>query len=353
MPDYRSLIGGYYSSTPFDKSIPASIRTNNPGAINGASWLKSWPGYVGTTNLDGTNHATIFEAPEYGVSAWYELMRKYRAAGASTVHGIITRYGGAAQADRYARDYVPDVCRRTGLNPHSVVPLKGDDDTLLKFAKAMFRHEAGRDTPLSDKQILHGFNLARGVAAPAPAAPQRSIWSVVSDFLGRLFRRTPAPSSEPRWLTRARKEIGFRESGNNRGIARYLNRTPGNEGDAWCAHFVNDCLEEEGIPGTRSGMARSFENHKNFVRLSGPAIGAVATFWRGSPAAGAGHVNFYVGTDERGRHLGLGGNQSDSVNVSPMDMSRHTGFWWPKGEPKPVIGPVRVTIAAAERGSES
>jgi hypothetical protein len=32
---------------------------------------------------------------------------------------------------------------------------------LTKFAKAMFRYEAGRETPLSDQQISVGFRMAR------------------------------------------------------------------------------------------------------------------------------------------------------------------------------------------------
>src|SRR5262245_35505136 len=92
-------------------------------------------------------------------------------------------------------------------------------------------------------------------------------------------------------------------------------------------------------------MARSFENHKNFVRLDGPALGAIATFWRGSPSVGTGHVNFYAGTLADGRHIGVGGNQSDRVSAAVMDMTRHTGWWWPKGEPQPVVGTVRIHIA--------
>jgi hypothetical protein len=100
-------------------------------------------------------------------------------------------------------------------------------------------------------------------------------------------------------------------------------------------------------------MARSFEHHKNFVRLDGPALGAIATFWRGSPSAGTGHVNFYAGTLADGRHAGVGGNQSDRVSAAVMDMTRHTGWWWPKGEPRPAVGTVRIHIADAAAGSET
>lgn len=352
---YRSLIGGYFSCTPYDKSIPASIRTNNPGAINGASWLSKMPGFVTTTNLDGTNHASIFETPEQGVAVWHQLMTRYRAAGAKTIEDIILRYGGG-QAN-YASVYVPDVVKRTGLARDTEIKLSGDDATLLKFAKAMFRHEAGRDTPLSDAQILHGFKLARGEVASA-TKPAQSIFGAIVGAIAAWFRKPtpdkPANQGDPRWLVEAKKDLGFREVGSNLGIEKFIDEAhTGGLGDPWCAIFVNAKLEECGIPGTRSAMARSFERHPNFVRLSGPALGAIATFWRGSPSSGSGHVNFYAGTDSSGRNIGVGGNQSDKVSAAYMDMARHVGWFWPKSQPMPSIGPVKTTMAAVATGSEA
>jgi hypothetical protein len=169
---FHSLIGGFYSSTPMDKSSgPVAIRMNNPGAINGAAWERSYPGYVSEIETTPGNRSTIFETPEHGVAAWYELMRKYRSAGATTVGGIINRYGGGQDYS----GYIADVAARTGLSANQEIALDGDDPTLLKFAKAMFRHEAGRETPLSDAQILYGFKFAREYArtgqAPSPIEP--------------------------------------------------------------------------------------------------------------------------------------------------------------------------------------
>jgi uncharacterized protein (TIGR02594 family) len=175
--EFRALVvGGYFSSSPFDKSIPASIRTNNPGALNVAPWIKIAPGYVGdkVTSMSGAeaNSTVIFSAPEYGVAAWLTLLQKYRAAGATTVSAIITRYGGGQDYS----SYVSEVAAWTGLSEQTEIKLDGSDDQgLLAFAKAMFRYEAGRPTPLSDAQILYGFNLARGslpaAAKTEPATP--------------------------------------------------------------------------------------------------------------------------------------------------------------------------------------
>ena len=40
-PKFHSLVpGGYFSSTPFDTKLKTSIRTNNPGALNVAPWVR-------------------------------------------------------------------------------------------------------------------------------------------------------------------------------------------------------------------------------------------------------------------------------------------------------------------------
>ena len=169
MPNYRSLIGGFFSSTPMDKSTgPVTIRMNNPGAINGAPWEKTYPGFVDTIVTTAGNASTIFETPEYGVGAWWELMRKYRSAGAITVGGIINRYGGGQDYSAY----VQTVSKNTGYTQDTVIDLN-DDQQVLKFGKAMFRYEAGKALPWSDDQILCGIRGGRAFAQTGswPATP--------------------------------------------------------------------------------------------------------------------------------------------------------------------------------------
>lgn len=159
---FRSLVpGGFYSSTPFDLAIPTAIRTNNPGALNASAWVKAYPGYVGdkVTSMSGAsaNNTAIFETPEQGVAAWWELMSRYRGAGAKTIAQIIKRYGGGQDYSAYE----VFVTTKTGLPSYTEIKLSGDDANLVKFARAMFRYEAGRETPLSDAQILKGFEIGR------------------------------------------------------------------------------------------------------------------------------------------------------------------------------------------------
>jgi hypothetical protein len=169
MPNYRSLIGGFFSSTPMDKSTgPVTIRMNNPGAINGASWETSYPGYVDTVETTPGNRSTIFEAPEYGIGAWWDLLRRYRSSHVSTVGGIIHRYGGGQDYSAY----IQFVVKATGFTPDTPIDLSNDQQ-VLQFGRAMFRYEAGRALPWSDDQILYGIRGGRAFASTGtwPASP--------------------------------------------------------------------------------------------------------------------------------------------------------------------------------------
>lgn len=204
MPNYRSLVpGGFFSDNSATdktgKKVPVSVRSNNPGAINGASWEKSIPGYVGDFMYDGKNNTTIFESPEQGTVAWWMLMQKYRAAGAKTLGTIIRKYGGEGQLGIYS-EYASTVAKWTGWPETHEVVLTGDDANLLKFYKAMAAMESGfhppAPLPWSDAQLLYGFSLARGSAAVpsssvVPAPKSRSLLDVLVDLVGRLFRPRP------------------------------------------------------------------------------------------------------------------------------------------------------------------
>jgi len=159
LKEYHAVVeGGYYSDDPYDKSNPTSIRCNNPGAINSTAHIATLPGYNSSSETSTGNKTAIFWAPEYGCLCYHDLLKRYRDAGAVTIRQIIKRYGGGQDYSKYEKF----VCNYTGL-PHSYeIKIDGsDDDALMSFAHAMFRYEAGKETPLSDIQIMTGFNLAR------------------------------------------------------------------------------------------------------------------------------------------------------------------------------------------------
>lgn len=157
MPNYHSRVEGGFFQNPETSQRHVSIRTNNPGAVNGASWLRAWPGYVKDVKYDGKNNTTIFETPEDGVAVWWDLMRKYRDMHLVTIKDIVWHYGGG-QANY--ESYGKQVAKWMNVSDSTVINID-DDKSLLPFAKAMFRYEAGETPPWSDEQILFGFKIGR------------------------------------------------------------------------------------------------------------------------------------------------------------------------------------------------
>jgi uncharacterized protein (TIGR02594 family) len=151
----------------------------------------------------------------------------------------------------------------------------------------------------------------------------------------------------PKWFDLAVKEIGQRELPENRGpvVRRYITLGKcGEEGDPWCAIFVNAMLEQAGVSGTRSPSSQSFTRHANFARLPGPAIGAIVVYWRIAKTSGLGHVGFYAGEDNHGFIDTVGGNESDMVRAEMYNPAGRTfglrGFYWPKTDAKGVSIPL-------------
>jgi uncharacterized protein (TIGR02594 family) len=149
--------------------------------------------------------------------------------------------------------------------------------------------------------------------------------------------------TQPAWVTAGTKDIGFHEQGNNQGIELFITQAKcGHLGDPWCAIWANAKLEQSGIQGTRSPSSQSFRHDANFVKLNGPALGAIAVYWRSSPTSGLGHVGFYLG-ETATQILTLGGNESDAVREQFEPRSQLFGYWWPKSEPLPDGGVITVT----------
>lgn len=161
----------------------------------------------------------------------------------------------------------------------------------------------------------------------------------------------------PPWYALGVRDLGQHETGNNAGpyIKGIIVKAKcGNIGDPWCAIQMNAWLEESGFPGTRSASSQSFRHDANFIPLSGPALGAIAVFWRTSRASGLGHVCMYDGQDGRGFINGLGGNESDEVRRELLNPAGQSfglrGYYWPRSAPLPVIGKLPVTQTSKGAG---
>ncbi len=155
----------------------------------------------------------------------------------------------------------------------------------------------------------------------------------------------PPASDEPRWLTLARAEIGFHETGDNMGIGKYVSQAGyGAEGEAWCSIFAGAMLKSAGVD-TRgmNAMAQSVMSAPGFTKLDAPRLGAICVFWRGSRSSGEGHVGFLVvlPAADAIKISVLGGNENDQVEIESIPINGSTmgllGYWWPvnaTAEPK-------------------
>jgi len=153
----------------------------------------------------------------------------------------------------------------------------------------------------------------------------------------------PSVDTDPMWVTNGLKDLGFHETGKNRGIGKFIAQAQcGKLGDPWCAIWTNAKLEQSGVRGTRNASSQSFRTDTNFVKLDKPALGAIAVYTRGKPSAGLGHVGFYMG-ETTAQVLTLGGNESDAVREQFEPKTRLVGYFWPKLVALPKVGAIKVT----------
>jgi len=149
--------------------------------------------------------------------------------------------------------------------------------------------------------------------------------------------------TEPKWLTIARNHIGVKEvpgPKNNATIIGWLKRLKSwiaDDSVPWCGVFCAAVMQEAGLPYPKEfPRAKAWADYGANLRSTHVAPGAILVFSR----EGGGHVGFYIGEDATAYHV-LGGNQSNSVNITRILKNRCIAIRWPRGEPV-IGGPVRM-----------
>jgi|ERR1700674_703162 len=243
-------------------------------------------------------------------------------------------------------------CAVCGLMAHrafdAFISAKGRDPSALELYLQQWPDAATATLSADFQKALDATADLLGPAADAVLDDPQSAPPAIAKPEQSTTRPVPAIETDgaPKWYKLASNEIGTHEQGNNSGpaIARYRQLAQcGQDHDPWCAIFANAMFAScaPPVPGTKSASSQSFRSHNNFVKLTGPALGAVVVFWRGSPNSGLGHVGFYRGETAESIYV-LGGNEDNMVQIAPMSKQQFIGYFWPASVSLPAIGKIVV-----------
>lgn len=148
------------------------------------------------------------------------------------------------------------------------------------------------------------------------------------------------------WVLRARELIGVTEVNGTRhnpliiewldNMGRFSNESKAwwrDDETPWCGLFVGHVLGNSGRFVVKEWYRAKAWLNPDLTTLDKPAYGCLAVIDR----TGGGHVGFVVGKDTHGNVMILGGNQNDTVNITPFHPDRITGYkwvsWWIDGSP--------------------
>jgi uncharacterized protein (TIGR02594 family) len=211
--------------------------------------------------------------------------------------------------------------------------LKKPDFSLLNSFKGMIKTLQSRAEETQGQEFDPLETLKPTRAAPTledlyasygvePTAGPASV-AGIAGHAGRVEAGVTPPDA----LSLAASQMGLTEGGQRAAIQDYLTTGGANldpATTAWCAAFVNSTLQQTGVQGTGSNMARSFLDWGQSVDQ--PQEGDLAVFSRGDPNGPYGHVGFFKGYDDQGNVLVLGGNQGDAVSIASYPRESLLGF---------------------------
>lgn len=151
--------------------IPASIRTNNPGAMYPGPSAKKF-GSVKMeklTSKDGVHKIACFDDPVKGAAAQLHLLSSPNYTG-RTIRKAIEKWCGGY----YASTYIKVLEKNGGVTADTMLTadLLKNPQVAIAIAKAMALQEAGRPYPMTDEQWAAAHALCFGpVATVAVAEP--------------------------------------------------------------------------------------------------------------------------------------------------------------------------------------
>lgn len=188
------------------------------------------------------------------------------------------------------------------------------------------------------------FKRARGLVARPYVGPETYA----------ALTAAPAPAADvPPWIAEGMRINGWHERAQNAELRAWLASDGHALGDPaiypWCGDFVETAirlaLPDEPMTPLRGNPYWAL-NWRNFGVPCGPMVGAVVSIRRD----GGGHVGFAIAQDGARIYV-LGGNQSNTVSVAPIEAGRfETASWrWPStyplGRPLPYRSSPQAAVA--------
>jgi uncharacterized protein (TIGR02594 family) len=182
----------------------------------------------------------------------------------------------------------------------------------------------------NSKHALIQFKKSVGLRARDYVGP--ITWGMLTGDRKDVKTALPDQKQNPTWYNELLALMGKHER--DKEVAAWLKSDGSTVGDPskipWCGDAVETAIKlalpDEAVPDNPYLAA----NWAKWGKPVQPQRGAVLSFWRGSPTSWKGHVGFYAGESDKHYYV-LGGNQSNSVTIAPIDKNRlrRNGSRWP------------------------
>lgn len=205
---------------------------------------------------------------------------------------------------------------------------------------AMTRDEVRQ---VQERLIAHGFNpgpVDKRIGPRTNAAIiafKRSIGFVARPWVGQMtwnmLMQDPVQAEDalPPWGMEGLRIKGWHEREDNGDLRDWLKSDGKTLGDPsvfpWCGDFAETAirlaLPDEPFPGDLGRNPYWALNWRQFGVSCTPCVGSVVSITRD----GGGHVGFAIGQDST-RIFVLGGNQSNTVSIAPIEKSRFISASW-------------------------
>lgn len=154
------------------KSVPASIRNANPGAMYPGKSAKKFGSrsYEVLRSKDGEHLIATFPSPVQGAAAQFDLLGSKAYVG-MTVRDAITKWCGGY----YVSTYLTVLQQETGVHAETKLTrdMVMDPRIAIPLCKAMALQEAGQPFPMSDAEWATAHALAFPGIERVPDVPEK------------------------------------------------------------------------------------------------------------------------------------------------------------------------------------